>query len=54
MVSCQTVLIALFAVSFLILINNPMKWELYYSHLKKQMKMIKSEEFAQGNTVLSR
>lgn len=49
MVLCQTVLIALFALSSLILINNPMKWEHYYSHFMEQIKMIKSEK---GNTVL--
>ena len=48
-----SVLIALFALSSLILINNPMKWEHYYSHFMKRMKMIKSEELAQGNAVLS-
>lgn len=52
MVLCQTVLIALFALSSLILINNPMKWEHYYSHFMEQTKMIKSEKLAQGNTVL--
>lgn len=30
-----------------------MKWAHYYSHFMKQMKMIKSEELAPGNTGLS-